>query len=107
MSKKIKGLDGPIKTISNMDIAISEGTPLTYKDAIVTLCEMVKSQVPGETLKAFAIGMKTYSVKDTLILTEEEFTILKKLINESKVFIATIVGRLIELLDTAEEVKDK
>jgi hypothetical protein len=107
MSKEIKGLDKTIKTISNMDIAMSEGVMLTYKDAIVTLCEMVKSQVPGETLKAYAIGMKVFSAKDSVVLTEEEFTLLNKLINESKVFIATVIGRLVELLESAEDISDK
>lgn len=107
MSKMISGLDKPIKTIGGMPIAIEEGKPLNYKDAIVTACEMTKSQVPGETLKAFAIGTKVFSAKESVILTEEEITILKKLINQSNVFIATIVGRLIELIDSAAEAKDK
>ena len=57
MTKKISGLNKPIKTIAGLAIAIEEGTPLTYKNAIITLCEMTKSQVPGETLIAYGIGM--------------------------------------------------
>jgi len=107
MSKIISELDKPIKTISGIPIAVEEGKPLNYKNAIVTACEITKSQVPGETLKAFAIGTKVFSAKDSVILTEEEIEILKKLINQSSVFIAAIVGRLIELIDSATEVKDK
>lgn len=107
MSKMISRLDEPIKTISGLPIVIEEGKLLNYKDAIVTLCEMAKSQVHGETLKAFAVGTKIFSAKDSIVLTEEEVAILYKLINETNVFIATIVGRLIELIDSAKEVKDK
>ena len=107
MLKKLVGLDVPIKTISGTTIAMEKDKLLSHKDAIVTICEMAKSQVPGETLKAFAVGTKIFTAKDSVKLTEEEFTILKKLINESNVFIAAIVGRLGELLDSAEDINNE
>jgi hypothetical protein len=107
MLKRITGLDQIIKTISGLSIVIESDKPLSYKDAIVTLCEMHKSSVPGENLKVYSIGSRIYSAKDTIDLTVEEMSILKSLINESNVFIATIVGKLIEMINSAKDIKDK
>lgn len=107
MLKRITGLDQVIKTLGGLSIVIEADKPLSYKDAIVTLCEMHKSSVPGENLKVYSIGSRIYSTKDKIDLTTEELAILKNLINESNVFIATIVGKLIEMIDSAKDVKDK
>jgi len=107
MTKRITGLGQTITTLSGAKVLIQENLPLTIKDAIVTICEMTKSQIAGETLKAYAIGAKIYTSKDTVDLSEEEITSLRKLINESNVFVATVIGRLIEVIDSAKEVKDK
>jgi len=107
MAKQIIGLSKTITTLSGAEVLIQEGLPLTIKDAIVTICEMTKSQIPGETLKAYAIGAKIYTSKDYVDLSEEEMANLRKLINESNVFVATVIGRLIEVIDSAKEVKDK
>ena len=83
MIMRITGLGQVIKTISGVQILVQEDQPLTIKDAIVTICEMSKSTVPGDTLKAFAIGSKIYTAKDEVDLSEEEMANLRKIINES------------------------
>ena len=105
----LKELDKAIRTLKGQTIADFSGKGvLTYKDAFITICEMHRPDKPGtgDALRAFSLGSKFVEAKDQIELSPEEIEFLKRIINESNVFIATIVGRLSVFLDK-EKVEEK
>ena len=102
----IKNLNQKIKTISGQEIlGVDSSSTLTYKSALVSICELFKSDKPGsgETLAAFDLGMKIFKVKDEVELEEKDLEFLKKLVANNNFYLAAVTGRLMELLNKKEE----
>ena len=99
MKQKITGINEPITMITGGRIMVTESEPLTYKNALVSLCELAKPGLPGESMKAYAIGMKLFEAKDSIELEEDEIKFLKELLASSESFVAVVVGKLTDLLE--------
>jgi hypothetical protein len=101
---KLTKLDQPILNLSGGRIMEGDGKPLTYKSAIISMCEMHQPSKPGqgEPIKAFDIGIRIYHAESELELTAEDAAFLKQVISNSSVFISVVTGRVNELL---EEIK--
>jgi len=95
----------------NKSITTLEGTPIadlmknktmTFKTALISICEMSKP-VPGtgEGLKAFDIGLRILKANNNLEVTQEDIEFLKKLVNNSDVFLAIVIGQLSHYLEDA------
>jgi hypothetical protein len=103
---KIQNLNQKIKTISGQEIIGVDGSSvLTYKSALVSICELFKSDKPGsgETLTAFDLGMKIFKAEDEIELGEKDVEFLKSLITSNNFYLAAVTGRLMELLNKKEE----
>ena len=95
----LKNLDKKITTLEGRPISYIPGEELTYKDALVALCELKKpGSKPGDLLKAYEIGSKIYKVDKEIELTDEEINYLQELAQNSDIFVAVIVGKLIDFL---------
>jgi len=102
---KIQNLDQRIKTISNQEIIGVDGkSSLTYKSALISVCELFKSDQPGsgDTLRAFDLGMKIFKAEDEIELEEKDVEFLKKLVTQNVFYLAAVTGRLMELLNKKE-----
>ena len=100
--KKLTNLNKEIKTLNNLAIIGMDGkTPMTFKSALISICELhrPKKAGTGEAIKAFTLGSKFQEAKDDIQLEETDIEFLKKIINETEVYVAVIVGRLIQFLD--------
>ena len=95
----IRNLDKKITTLEGRPISFVPGEELTYKAALVSLCELKKpGGKPGDLLRAYEIGSKIYKAEKEIELTDEEVNFLRDLVKDSDVFVAVIIGKLIELL---------
>lgn len=105
---KLTNLNEEIKTLKGIKIAgFDDRTPLTIKDALLTICEMAKNLLPGESIKVFDIALKINASKDSLELAPEQFDLLKKVVNNSDIFVAGILGKLIQYLENCSKVESK
>ncbi|MCK4307105.1 hypothetical protein KAW50_02635 [candidate division WOR-3 bacterium] len=98
-------LNDPIRTIKGGFIKDLAGTEnLSYKSALISICEMYRPQLPGsgQQLKAYDLGIRIQKAKDNLELSEEELQILKDFVKNSQIFFAVIIGRLNEYLEKFE-----
>lgn len=100
----------PILTNLNQSITTLEGTPvadilkdrtMTYRSALITVCEMHRPLTPGtgESLKAFDLGMKILKAENSIEFEESDLDFLKKIVQESSVFLSVIIGRLVHFLE--------
>ncbi len=113
MVKLIK-LNEQVKTISGapiVDILKKDGV-MTYRTALISVCELHKPSQPGsgEALKAFDLGMKLLKAKEELQLEKEEAKFLKKIVDETVVYLSVVIGRLSYYLDSVlidKKVEDK
>ena len=95
----IKNLDKALKTIKGVDLYISTEVPLTKEIAIISCCESFKGKKPGDSIKAYAIGLKVNNSKE-VELTDDEVELLKTIIESSEIFTAVISGALLNELTT-------
>lgn len=104
----IKNLNKEIVTLEGIGIADFRGKKhITYKSALVATCEMHRPKEPGsgEALKSFDLGVRIQKSNEEISLEKEEIEFLKKIVDESGVYIAVIIGRLIHFLDETLKTK--
>lgn len=94
-----KELDQEITTLSGAKIMLTANQALTYRSALVSVCETFQGEPGnGETLKAYNLGLKVINAKDELKFAKEEVDFLKKIIENNRAFMAVVVGRLIDFI---------
>ncbi len=94
---KLSKLDQQITLLNGTGIVDLTGKkPLTMKSALISICEMHQPATPGsgEHIMAFEIGGKLFKAKDSVELEESELTFLKKLIQDTRIFTAIVIGNL-------------
>ena len=92
-------LDQGITTLSGSKIMLTADKELTYRSALVSVCETFQGEPgAGETLKAYNLGIKIINTKDELKFAEEEVVFLKKIIENNRAFMAVVVGRLLDFI---------
>ncbi len=94
---KLSKLDQPITLLNGTPILdITGKKTMTIKSALISVCEMHNPQTPGsgEHIMAFEIGAKLFKAKDSIEIEESELTLLKKLLQESRVYTAIVIGTL-------------
>ena len=99
LDRNLTLLDGTPVRMFNSD------APLTFKKALVSICELHQpSQMgEGEALQAFDIGLKIFKAKDSITLSEDELEALKEFVKSSRVYLAGVVGQLYRYLESAEK----
>lgn len=95
----IKNLDKALKSIKGDDIYLTKDKPLTKEIAIISCCEFFKGKKPGDSLKAYAIGLKINNKKE-VELTSDEVELLKVVIESNEIFATIITGALLNELTT-------
>ena len=106
MNYKLKNLNGDLTSISGTPIMDSmTGKPMTFRYVLIAACEFHRPNIPGEGIKAYAIGMKLLKAKDEIELNQEELDFLKTLVNNSTVLMSVVIGRINEFLEGAKESK--
>lgn len=102
---KLENLNKEITTIKGQKIAgLTPGTILTYRDAFIVICEFARNLKPGESIKVFDIALKINNAEDSIDLDEQQFELLKNVVENSEVFVAGIIGKLCSYL---QECKSK
>jgi len=106
----LRSLDEPIKTLKGAPIRdFADGLDLTYRSALIALCETFRSDNPGsgENIRAFRLGLRVMDAKDSIDLTEDELKVVKSIIDKTQVFPAVVIGRLTNYIETgiAEKVE--
>ncbi len=104
--KTLKELNKIIQTISGIPIAdMAKDKTMTYKSALVSVCEMHKpGQLgTGEALKAFDLGIKILNAGDEIELEDKDIDFLKNVVNKSGIYFSVVIGRLTHYLNEAEE----
>lgn len=97
---KTKELDQELTTLNGAKIMLAENTPLTYRSALVSACEIFNGEPgTGETLKAYQLGIKMIEAKEEITLTKEEVDFLKKVVENNRSFMAVVVGRLTDFIN--------
>lgn len=105
---KLEKLNEIVKTLDGIPVAdITKNRSMTYRSALVSVCEMHKPSTPGsgEALRAFNLGMKLIDVKDSIELEDEEVKFLKGIVDQSTIFLSVVIGRLIRYLNNVLGVK--
>lgn len=107
---KLENLNSEIKTLNGTLIAdILKDRSMTYRSALVSICEMHRPNRPGsgEALKAFDLGLRILKSEDSLELDKSELIFLKKMLEESSIFLSIVIGRLIHFIDDASFKRQK
>lgn len=97
---KYTDLDKTLTMTNGVQIMLSETTPMTYRNTLISMCELYRPEKlgTGEAFRAYSIGCKVLKAKDSLELDEDEVTFLKMVLDHSTM-IAIVVGRLTEYLN--------
>lgn len=101
MRYKLDNLDDQIKSFRGIPIFDSiTKEPLTFRKALITICEMHHTRQPGtgDTLRAYDLGIRVLKEKSVEV-TKEELEFLKELISQSNMFISLVIGRLRDYLE--------
>lgn len=98
---KLTRLDDEILSLTGARIQTGSGY-LTYRGALISICEMHQPEKPGtgEPIKAFSIGTRIVEAKDELELSEEDLTFLKHIVNHSSVYVSIVIGQINKLLES-------
>lgn len=97
----MKNLDQELTTLNGAKIMLTPNKALTYRSALVSACEMHQGQPgSGDNIKAFSLGGKILDTKEGLELSKEDVEFLKKVINNNSSFMAVVVGRLHEFINS-------
>jgi hypothetical protein len=102
---KLIDLDQELKTLEGKSIASFDGKEnMTIRKTLVAACELHKPVQPGigEAIMAFHIGEKIMN-NEEVGLEKSEFDFLKKLIENSQIFVAVVIGRVLTYLQKYEE----
>lgn len=104
---KLKELNKIIETINGLPISDMKEQAMTYKSALISVCEMHKPSQPGngEALKAFDLGIRIQKVINDFELTKEELDFLKSIVDKSSIFFSVVIGRLSHYLSEVENPK--
>jgi hypothetical protein len=110
MTIKLINLDDTITTLSGAKIMMAENAPMTYRNALVSMCETYRPSDPAKsnTIAVYSAGNKIFNAKDSVVLLETEVEILKEMLTTSG-WVAVVVGRLTDYLNNApiEKGEDK
>lgn len=94
-----KDLDQEITTLNGAKIMLTADKALTYQSALVSACETYQGESgTGDTLRAYNLGMKIIDAKGELKFDKEEVDFLKKIVENNRIFMAVVVGRLIDFI---------
>ncbi len=97
---KIKELEQAITTLSGVPVMLTRDKHLTYRAAIISVCETFQGETgSGDTLRAYNLGIKFLDAKDELKLDKEEVDFLKKIVEDNPMFMAVVVGRLLDFIN--------
>jgi len=102
----LKNLDSKITSLDQTPIAdLKPGKTLTYKSALISVCELHHSTEPGsgENLLAYDIGTRLVKTQNEIELDEADIAFLMKIVKSSQVFLAVVIGRLYYYLKDASE----
>lgn len=108
MADKLEKLNEEIKTLEGNSIAgFTPGSLLTYRKALISICEMFQPTQPGrgESLRAYDLGIRILKSKDSIILEKTDLDFLKKIVSESRVFVSIIIGRVNDYLKEIDKAK--
>ena len=97
---KPEELNKGITALNGSQVMLSVDTPLTYRSAIISVCEIYKGEPgSGDTLRAYNLGVKFINDKNEVKLGKEEVDFLKKIVENNQMFMAIVVGRLIDFIN--------
>ena len=93
-------LDKEITTLSGAKIMLTQNVVLTYRSALVSVCELFQGEPgSGESLRAYNLGLKVINAKDDIKLDKEEVDFLKQIVEKNRSFMAVVIGRLLEFIN--------
>lgn len=97
---KSKDLDKELQTLSGSQIMLTPTKALTYRSAMVSACETFTGEPgSGDTLKAYNVGLKILNAKEDTVFEKEDVDFLISVINNSRTFMAVVVGRLLDFIN--------
>jgi hypothetical protein len=100
---KLKQLNDEIRSLSGARITFGQGY-LTYKSALISICEMHQPEKPatGDPIKAFSLGTRLVEAGDELEITEDDLKFLKHLVDSSMTFVSVVLGQINKLLESVK-----